>query len=283
MRNDFAVIIISHGRPDCITWHVLRNAGYTGKMIIVVDDEDSTKDVYIERYGPSVHVFHKRVGFDIGDNQDGPNGVATFARNECWNVAEKEGLKYFLMLDDDLQSVSIRHKKDGHLKNTKVKDFDAIAEAYCNMMDESGIDCTSFGLAADYIGGLQRFLDTRYKRWTCCTFFLRTASRFDFVGRYSEDAVTPILNSQRGKKFVGFLDVQMVFDVYLPSRPNKVVTGGCQDAYRENDSYILRYYGVMFCPDCIKVRSSRGIGWDNTINNNSAWPKILSPEVRKDG
>lgn len=67
MRKDFACIIISHGRPECSTVKVLRECGYTGKIYIVVDDEDKTLPDYVERYGADVHVFHKEEDFDTGD------------------------------------------------------------------------------------------------------------------------------------------------------------------------------------------------------------------------
>ena len=47
MRKDFACIVISHGRPECSTVKVLRDCGYTGKIYIVVDDEDKTLPDYI--------------------------------------------------------------------------------------------------------------------------------------------------------------------------------------------------------------------------------------------
>ena len=41
MRNDFAILILTHGRPDNIkTLSSLKRAGYTGKYYIVIDNED---------------------------------------------------------------------------------------------------------------------------------------------------------------------------------------------------------------------------------------------------
>ena len=67
MRNDFACIVISHGRPECNIVKVLRECGYTGKIYIVVDDEDKTLPDYVDRYGNYVHVFRKEEDFDTGD------------------------------------------------------------------------------------------------------------------------------------------------------------------------------------------------------------------------
>ncbi|EFI4081186.1 TPA: hypothetical protein J5F60_004390 [Escherichia coli] len=45
MRDDFCVFILTHGRPDkVLTYRTLRRAGYTGKIFIVVDDEDKTRN-----------------------------------------------------------------------------------------------------------------------------------------------------------------------------------------------------------------------------------------------
>lgn len=61
MRNDFAVLILSHGRADRVyTIPTLRKGGYTGKVYIVVDNEDEQQDEYIARYGKeNVIVFDK--------------------------------------------------------------------------------------------------------------------------------------------------------------------------------------------------------------------------------
>lgn len=50
MRNDFAVLILSHGRADRVyTIPTLRKGGYTGKIYIVVDNEDEQQDEYMGR------------------------------------------------------------------------------------------------------------------------------------------------------------------------------------------------------------------------------------------
>ena len=45
MRDDFCVFILTHGRPDQVhTYDSLMKAGYTGKVYIVIDNEDKTAD-----------------------------------------------------------------------------------------------------------------------------------------------------------------------------------------------------------------------------------------------
>ena len=52
MRDDFCAFILTHGRPDkVLTYRTLRRAGYTGKIFIVVDDEDKTRHQYMAEFG----------------------------------------------------------------------------------------------------------------------------------------------------------------------------------------------------------------------------------------
>jgi len=42
-NKDFAVFILSHGRPnDVITYKTIIKQGYTGKIFIILDNEDNT-------------------------------------------------------------------------------------------------------------------------------------------------------------------------------------------------------------------------------------------------
>lgn len=72
MRDDFCAFILTHGRPDkVLTYRTLRRAGYTGKIFIVVDDEDKTRHQYIAEFGKQVLVFSKAdiaSRFDEADN-----------------------------------------------------------------------------------------------------------------------------------------------------------------------------------------------------------------------
>jgi hypothetical protein len=41
MNKDFCIFILCHGRPEIqSTFNSLKNQGYTGKIFIVIDDED---------------------------------------------------------------------------------------------------------------------------------------------------------------------------------------------------------------------------------------------------
>ena len=61
MKRNFAVFILTHGRADkVITYHTLRRSGYSGKIYLILDDEDTQKDRYKEIYSENeIIVFSK--------------------------------------------------------------------------------------------------------------------------------------------------------------------------------------------------------------------------------
>ena len=60
MREDFCAFILTHGRPHKVhTYRTLKNYGYTGRVFIVIDDEDADGGEYRRIYGQDVLVFSK--------------------------------------------------------------------------------------------------------------------------------------------------------------------------------------------------------------------------------
>ena len=105
MRHEkFACFILTYGRPqNQQTYRSLRKHGYTGPIYLIIDDEDTTGDEYIRRYGKEVIRFCKEDAArvtDRGDNIQKKNTVL-FARNMCHKIAEGLGLDFFLELDDE--------------------------------------------------------------------------------------------------------------------------------------------------------------------------------------
>lgn len=92
MRDDFCAFILTHGRPDKVhTYDTLLKAGYTGKVYIVIDDEDKTAEEYRKRYGDLVLQFCKKEvaeRIDEGDNFQDRRAII-YARNACWDLAKK--------------------------------------------------------------------------------------------------------------------------------------------------------------------------------------------------
>ena len=280
MRKDFACVVISHGRPDCSTVKVLRRSGYTGKIYIVVDDEDDTLPDYIAKYGNDVHVFHKADNFDTGD-LGGSMSACVFARNECLKVAEEHGLTYYLELDDDLENLSYRYNDEGHLRSVKARGLDRLFDGICTYFDETSIQGLGFGNAIDYIGGVPTFESDKVNRTGMNSFFLRTSNKFEWRGRNSEDTITSIDWGQKGQAVFRFRPVNAKFDVWIPKNKS-AASGGSISMYEDEGSFMLRFYAVMFHPDCVSIRQTEG-GYDNLTKSSNAYPKIVSSRYKKRG
>ena len=91
MRNDFAILILTHGRAgNILTLDALKKARYTGAWFMVLDDEDSQLNDYQELYGKEhCYVFSKAEvakTTDAGDNLPGRTAIL-WARNASFAIA----------------------------------------------------------------------------------------------------------------------------------------------------------------------------------------------------
>ena len=86
--EDFAVFILTHGRPDNVkTFNTLKRFGYTGKIYIIIDNEDKRADEYYKNFD-NVVMFNKKdvaLAFDEGDNFNDRRSIV-YARNACFNI-----------------------------------------------------------------------------------------------------------------------------------------------------------------------------------------------------
>lgn len=116
MRNNcFVALILTHGRPDKVyTVKTLRKCGYTGDIILVVDNEDKTVNEYKKKYD-DVYVFDKKAvasQIDEGDNFNDRRAII-YARNAAFDIAKERGYRYFIELDDDYMEFSYTYNRDG--------------------------------------------------------------------------------------------------------------------------------------------------------------------------
>ena len=95
MRNDFAVFIITHGRPDSqLTYNTLLSCGYTGKVYFVLDDTDKTIQEYIDNFGANkIFVFNKNHYINSDEYGNGTNegiySCAVYARRAVEDIAKQ--------------------------------------------------------------------------------------------------------------------------------------------------------------------------------------------------
>lgn len=281
MRNDFAVFILTHGRPDNVkTYETLKRLGYTGKIYIVIDNEDKTADEYYERYGEQVLMFDKLAiskTFDTADNFQERRTVV-YARNACFQLAEYLGIKYFLELDDDYTSFQWRYVEGRKLKITECRQLDRLFSLMIDFLEVSGALTVAFGQGGDFIGGKDagNFKKSLLRK-AMNTFFCSVDRPFKFVGRINEDVNTYTSLGGRGELL---FTVTKAMITQIQTQSNK---GGMTDVYLASGTYLKSFYSVMYCPSCVKVsvmgdkhkRIHHRVIWNNCV------PKIISEEWKK--
>ena len=287
MRNDFAVLILSHGRADRVyTIPTLRKGGYTGKIYIVVDNEDEQQDEYIARYGKeNVIVFDKLEAMKHSDTMDNyeKHNIVLYARNSCFEIAKRLGLSSFLELDDDYTAFDFRFEKSGKLAAKHCTDLDRLFEAMLNFLYESDSLVVALSQGGDYIGGLNgKYFAKKLSRKAMNAFFCRVDRPFLFFGSINEDVNMYVTLGSRGEKIFSVTDASLI------QKETQANAGGLTDIYLDVGTYVKSFYSVMTMPSCVTVammgethrRMHHNISWVNCVPMilNEKYRKAVSPE-----
>lgn len=280
--DKFAAFILTHGRPnDIYTYRSLQEAGYTGKIYFVIDNEDKTEDEYRRLFGSeNVIQFDKAaIGetFDIADTRTDRRAIV-YARNASFEIAKQLGLDYFIQLDDDYTSFMFRWADGDVLKHSMIKNMDEVLEAMIQFIDDTGTDTFAMAQGGDFIGGVEGSAVHRpLMRKAMNSFIFRTDNDLRFKGRMNEDVNIYVGEGMRGR---------LIFTttaVMLTQRPTQGTAGGMTEMYLETGTYMKSMYTVMMCPSCVTVRQMgpsnprlhHSVRWDNAV------PKIISDRYRK--
>jgi len=282
MRDDFCAFIISHGRPDRVhTYKTLMRSGYTGKVYIVIDNEDNTGDEYRKAYGDKVLVFDKAAmdaTLDTGDNFAGRTSTI-WPRNALWDLARQAGCRYFIQLDDDYTEMKFRFSASGSYQyRTFRKTADGVFSELVSFVEKTPCLSIAMSQGGDFIGGGGCL---RLKRKAMNSFVCDTEKPFWFEGRMNEDVNTYVLGALRGELMFSTTQVQ------IDQKQTQTNSGGMSELYLDNGTYIKSFHTVMRAPSCVKIgqlgdprsgafRIHHKINWHNTA------PKILRAEWKKD-
>lgn len=280
----FACFVLCHGRPyNTPTIKSLRKYGYTGDIYIICDDKDDTIDAYRNQFPDcKVEIFSKSEiakTFDLMDNQTNDR-CAVFARNACFDIAEKCGLDYFCELDDDYISIPYRYVIDSVCYRSKGADLDSVFDAYIEFMESNPtIYSVAFGQPGDFIGGSgSQLVKRKYIQKTMNSWICKTDRRFVFNGRMNDDVNTYCIYGSRGKLFY-------TFDFIMIDQPEtQSVKGGMTDMYSGNGTYMKSFYTVMECPSFVKIgiMGDRYYRIHHSIDYEHGVPKLLSNIYRKE-
>ncbi|HCT7297036.1 TPA: hypothetical protein OT728_004348 [Escherichia coli] len=279
MRDDFCAFILTHGRPDkVLTYRTLRRAGYTGKIFIVVDDEDKTRHQYMAEFGEQVLVFSKAdiaSRFDEADNF-GDRRSIFYARNACFDLAKLVGCKYFIQLDDDYHEFQFRVDRNYDQAYFPIRKLDAILSemlAYYESIPALSIAMSQGGDFLGDNGGHASWV----KRKAMNSFICSVDRPFSFMGRINEDVNTYTNLGRCGELFMTIGAVQ------LGQKQTQKNSGGMTELYLDSGTYVKSFYSVMYSPSCVKISlmgaSHKRIHHQVTWNNAAV--KILHEKCRK--
>ena len=283
MENNFAVFILTHGRPDNVkTYSTLKKCGYTGKVYFIIDNEDKTIDKYINNFGKeNIIVFDKKAmadSIDEGNNFDNRK-VIIHARNACFKIAKELGIKYFIQFDDDYTSFDYRVVINDKAKVVPIKNLNVYLEKMLEYYKSSNFLSIAFAQGGDFIGGLDNGKGLyRFSKRKCMNSFLCSTDReFSFFGSINEDVNTYTTLGNRGDLF---LTIPFVSLTQTATQSNK---GGMTDQYALSGTYVKSFHSVLMHPSGVKVsmmnslypRLHHSIKWINTV------PCIIDPKHKK--
>lgn len=282
--KNFAVLIITHGRPDkVVTVGRLKKAGYTGPVYLVIDDEDKDADAYREKFGDAMVLsFSKKEvekKFDLMDNftNKSRNG-AVWACNATFDIAKQIGVKYFLLLADDYLDFRYFYNTDLRFGYSKIKDLNAVLNAMLTFYKANPRILTlAMAQAGDFIGGEEGHPNILLKRKAMNVLLCSPDRRFEYPGRINEDTTAYSLYGMKGGLM--FTTTQ----IGIQQVETQSSTGGMTPLYLEAGTYVKSFYSVMACPSCVKVTDMGTVNrrMHHTVNWGNTTPKILSEQWRK--
>lgn len=250
--DDFAVFILTHGRPDTIhTLDTLKRGNYSGKWYLVIDNEDKQAEKYYDKYGTERVIMFDKLAisktFDTADLSQERRAIV-YARNACFEIARNLNLKYFVEFDDDYTSIGIRYPKDGKLSQLSCENLDEIFELMIDFLLDTDALTVCMSQGGDHMGGLTGRWKKSILRKAMNSFFCRTDRPFQFLGRVNEDVNTYTLLGSQGKLMM------TITDLMLNQMQTQSNSGGMTDLYLDGGTYLKSFYTVIYMPSAVTVQ-----------------------------
>jgi hypothetical protein len=280
--NNYACFILTHGRPDNVpTFKALRRYGYTGKILLIVDDLDSSAEQYKSNFGEEhVQIFDKKRFAEQIDTGDNFNELRSpiYARKAAFKIAEELGITHFLVLDDDYDLFSFSENENGqYIGQKKITNLDPVIASFFRFLDVIPAKSVAFAQGGDFIGGEGSSVFKKGLSRKCMNaWFCKTDRPFDFYGTLNDDVNTYVQNGSIGQLFF------TISFIRLNQKPTQQNAGGITEAYLRWGTYVKSFYSVLYCPSAVKV----GVMGEkqrlhHRINWQCAVPSIISEKHRK--
>lgn len=279
MRDDFAMFILSHGRPDNqLTLQALEKSGYTGRWYIICDDLDPTVSRYQEKYGDKVIVFNKREWADKTDTFDNFEDMRSvvYARNASFQIAKDLGLKHFGQFDDDLIRFSHRYIDDeGQLKTKDLSQMDSVLEQMIHYMENAPIHCLSFMFELGYMWGKDGKFKDGLGDEIYNSYIFSVDKPVEFRGLMTEDYIMTANQHKLGHV------IYAIFDIMFTTPLRGTNDGGLKNLYDANSKYVTGFYAMIDDPGAVGMKHNSKDELVLTTPNRKRMPRILNETWRK--
>jgi len=285
--NNFAVFILTHGRPNNIkTLKALKASGYTGRIYFIVDNEDKTIEQYIKNFGAEyVKIFNKKEladSVDEGNNFDERRTI-THARNAAFNIAKELDIEYFIELDDDYTNFRYHIIQDGKEIRTTIKNLDSMFDHLIEYYNTTNSYSVAFAQGGDFIGGFKgspwvNDPSRPFKARKAMNSFLCSTKRpFNFIGAMNEDVNTYVTLGNRGALFFTIPFIE------LTQTATQTQKGGITDMYLRYGTYCKAFTTTMMHPSGVKISilPTNNQRIHHLINWKSTTPRIINEKYKK--
>lgn len=274
--SKFAIFIFCWGRPNFEnTYKALRHHGYSGRIVMLCDDLDSTKNEYIKKYGAeNVYIFNKRWIARKCDpmNNFGKYNSTLYVENAMFDIASDLGLESFCAMCDDYNSFT--HKREDGERRTK--NLDSVFMYMLEYLLNSPIKALAFSQGGDHIGGYDPYRRTS-KRKVMNSFICLTDRPFKFYGSMNDDVNMYVRNGIKGDIFL------TPYFIMLHQPETQSNDGGLTELYTSFGTYVKSFYTVMLSPSSVKIRlmGHTHSRLHHLINYKKTIPCIIREDYKK--
>lgn len=278
---NYAVFILSHKRSDRVeTYSTLRNSGYTGKIYIVIDDEDMQQEQYKERFNNDVLVFNKEMWINSTDTvtNDKKKSSPVYARNFIEHIAGELKYDAYIVMDDDIINLRFRYIENYVAKSQALKsNLDEVLDAYMNYLVSANIATLSFATVMVYAGGVHDDKDMvrlASHRYTCQIHMRNLAFPVDWISLANNDSI-----SANNTAKIGYLWWALPFIVYDSPKMN-TLPGGMKSVYDSVSEFKRAFMSTVVSPSVCRVGCSKDrLAIKRDLK--AAYPVIISGRYKK--
>lgn len=272
-----ASFIISYNRPEMTTFKVMRDAGLTRDLFVLVEDADPKLSEYKRKFGDVLITYHKP-DFSYVDTCDlNPDlNTGQIAKAAAHAKAKEMGLDAFCIMDDDITKIKHRaYDSAGVLRTYECRNFDRVFDECFSFLMSQNIK-TLFGFIMSgrmFPGRLEKF-----ERWCSHITFRRTGDVMSSNTRFYDDLSESITNNKIGA--FHFIFPYVTYDAMAFGMHNN--RGGSYESYISTDDYTRHFYLVIVNPDkpldCEPDKRS-GVRFNRSVANSFAY--ILREEHKR--